>query len=85
VRHPLHSRRVVFLQSYFYRLEPRASIFQKRAGELGHNVRLVFTLQPAQSREHLPVDGSLHVRCANVDGGIGHRPLGYGVQVLRLH
>jgi hypothetical protein len=44
VRRPLHGRRVALLQSLFYRLEPRARIFQKHAGEIGHNVRLVFSL-----------------------------------------
>src|SRR5215213_5594832 len=44
VRRPLHGRCVAFLQSLFYRLKPRACIIQEHAGEIGHNVRLVFTL-----------------------------------------
>jgi hypothetical protein len=44
VPRPLYGRRFALLQSLYYRLEPRARILQKLAGEIGHNGRLVFTL-----------------------------------------
>jgi len=44
VRRPLRGGRIALPQSHFYRHKPRARILQKHAGEIGHNVRLFFTL-----------------------------------------
>jgi len=49
-------------------LKPRARILYKNGGELGHDIRLLFTLQPAQPSEYFAVDRGLHSQGAPVGG-----------------